>query len=125
MSKTERTIELEFTTLEFYESFVVSRLKEGTIFSQKQVQDLIDICSDFYEGKKFVYLSLRINNYNVNPTIYLGLEKVRNLAGIGIISNNKSTLNMAQFEKNFSKVPFEIFIDYEDATEWAGEILQK
>lgn len=75
MNKSERTIELDFTSIEFYENYEVSRLKEGIIFSQEQLQELIDICSDFYVENKFVYLSHRIHNYNVNPTIYLGLEK--------------------------------------------------
>ncbi|MCJ7756858.1 MAG: hypothetical protein MUP24_01825 [Gillisia sp.] len=120
-----RTIELEFTILEFHENFVVSRVKEGVVLSKKQILDLIDACSGNYEGKNFVYISNRIHNYNVDPTIYLTINKVKNLAGVAIVSDKTSALNMAQFEKNFSKIPFEIFLELEDAINWTQKILKK
>lgn len=120
-----RTIELEFTILEFHENFVVSWVKENVVLSKKQVLDLIDACSGNYEGKNFVYISKRIYNYNVDPTVYLSLDKVKNLAGIAIVSDKTSALNMAQFEKTFSKRPFEIFTELEDAINWTQKILKK
>ena len=51
-----RTIELEFTILEFHKNFVVSRVRENVVLSKKQVFDLIDACSGNYEGKNFVYI---------------------------------------------------------------------
>lgn len=119
-----RTIELEFTLLEFHENFVVSWVKENVILSKKQVFDLIDACSGNYENKNFVYISKRIHNYNVDPTVYLSLDKVKNLAGIAIVSDKTSALNMAQFEKTFSKIPFEIFMELEDAVNWTQKILK-
>jgi len=119
-----RTIELEFTILEFHENFVVSWVREDVVLSEKQVFDLIDACSGNYERKNFVYISKRINNYNVDPTVYLSLDKVKNLAGIAIVSDKTSSLNMAQFEKTFSKIPFEIFLELEDAINWTEKILK-
>src|SRR5680860_711633 len=113
-----RTIELEFTILEFHKNFVVSRVRENVVLSKKQVFDLIDACSGNYEHKKFVYISKRIHNYNVDPTVYLNLDKVKNLAGIAIVSDKTSALNMAHFEKSFSKIPFEIFMELDDAINW-------
>lgn len=124
MSRILRTIELEFTVLEFHKNFVVSRVREGVILSKKQVYDLVDACSGHYDGKNFVYISKRIHNYNVDPTVYLNLDKVKNLAGIAIVSDKTSALNMAQFEKTFSKIPFEIFLELEEAIDWAHKILK-
>lgn len=120
-----KTIELEYTILEFHANYVVSRVRENVVFSKQQVNDLVEVCSDFYKRKKFVYLSLRVNNYNVDPTIYLNIGHVKNLAGIGIVSSNNSALKMASFEQKFSKVPFAIFSYMEDAQEWITEILGK
>ena len=125
MEEILRTIELEFTILEFHKNFVISRVREGVVFSRKQVQDLVEVCADFYKRKKFVYISKRVNNYNVDPTIYLNLENVKNLAGIAIVSTKTSAINMANFEQTFSKVPFEVFMEMEDAMEWVKEILGK
>lgn len=119
-----RTIELEFTILEFHKDFVVSRVRENVVLSKKQVFDLVDACSGNYERKNFVYISKRIYNYNVDPTVYLNLETVKNLAGIAIVSDKTSALNMALFEKTFSKIPFEIFLELEDAINWTHKILK-
>ncbi|HSP40155.1 MAG TPA: hypothetical protein VLN46_01900 [Gillisia sp.] len=120
-----KTIELEFTILEFHNNFVVSKVRENVVLSKKQVRDLVDVCSDFYKRKKFVYISKRVNNYNVDPTIYLNIDDVKNLAGIAVVSSNSSAIKMANFEQTFSKVPFSIFMEMEDAGEWVSDLLRK
>lgn len=117
-----KVLELEFTILEFHSSYVISKLREGEVVATKQVQDLVEVCSDYYRGKPFVYISYRVNDYNVNPTIYLDLDKIKNLAGIGVVSKKASSLNMAQFEKNFCKLPYEIFSELKPARKWAEKI---
>ncbi len=119
MSLILKTVDLDYTTLDFHENFVESKMKEGTVFSLEQIDNLIAVCSEYFMDKPFVYISRRINNYNVNPTIYLQLVKVPNLKGIAIVSDKASSLNMAQFEKQFSKIPFEIFLELKDAVKWA------
>ncbi|WP_010229371.1 hypothetical protein [Gillisia marina] len=119
MSLILKTIDLDYTTLDFHENFVESKMKEGTVFSLEQIDNLIAVCSEYFLDKPFVYISRRIHNYNVNPTIYLQLVKVPNLKGIAIVSDKASSLNMAQFEKQFSKIPFEIFLELKDAVKWA------
>ncbi len=52
MEHIPKTIELEFTILEFHENFVISRVRENVVLSKKQVRDLVDVCSDFYKRKK-------------------------------------------------------------------------
>ena len=125
MAEPEKRLELEFTILNFFPNYVLSQPREGIVLGGQQVADLVEICSDYYKGKDFVYLSYRVNDYNVNPTIYLHLEDVKNLRGIGVVSKKTSSLNMATFEKNFSKVPYEIFLDLEKAIEWVQVILEK
>lgn len=120
-----KLLELEFTVLEFHSNYVLSIPREGQVLEGKQVADLIEVCSDFYKRKPFVYLSYRVNDYNVNPTIYLDLDKVKNLVGIGVVSKKVSSLNMANFEKRFCKLPYEIFLDLEPAREWVKEIVQE
>ncbi len=119
MSLILKTVDLEYTTLDFHENIVESKMKENTVFGLEQIENLIEICNENFKGQPYVYISHRIHNYNVNPTIYLHLLKAVNLKGIAIVSDIPSSLNMAQFEKQFSKVPFEIFLDLKDAIEWA------
>ena len=125
MKKLERTLELEFTIMDFYDRYVISRPRAGELLGAQQVADLVEVCSDHYGDRDFVYLSYRVNEYTVNPTIYLNLEEVKNLAGIGVVITENSSLDTAKFERNFSKVPYEIFMELEDALEWTEKILKE
>jgi hypothetical protein len=104
---------------------VISQPKEGVVIDYSEVADVIKICSEFYDNKKFVYLSKRVHDFNVNPVAYYKLVNLRNLVGFGVVSRKASSLNMATFERNFSKVPFAIFLDIEKAQEWVESVLNK
>jgi hypothetical protein len=125
MALPRKILELEFTVLEFHRDFVLSKPREGQILEAKEVAKLIEVCSDFFGHESFVYLSYRVNDYNVNPTVYMNLDEVKNLAGIGVVSKKTSSLKMASFEKNFCKLPFEIFTDLDDALDWTGKVLEE
>ncbi len=124
MNQPQDTLELEFSFLNFFEHYVISRLKEDVVFDRPQVEKLVQVCNDYYKDRKYVYISQRVHNYNVNPTIYLELKEAKKLSGIAIVSQKASALNMAAFEKNFAKVPFEVFMELEDAKDWANKMLK-
>ena len=123
MDQLLKTTDLPFTTLKFYKKYVVSVVNEGEVLSKHQLQELINICDRFYKDEGYVYISERIHIYNVDPTIYLNLYNVKNLKGIAITSSHITALNMANFEKNFSSVPFEVFTDFKDARAWALKLV--
>ena len=123
MAQLEKKLELEFTFLSFYHHYVISTPKEGVVLDQKQLGDLVEACSGHYPDRNFVFLINRSNNYNVNPVIYLDVEQVENLIGIGVVTNKKSFVDMANFEKNFSKIPYEVFPDMDSALEWTNRII--
>ena len=126
MSDLIKTVKLDFTILDFYNNYVVSEVNEDAVFSHSQFIEIVENCNQFFKGKRFVYISKRKNNYNVDPTVYLKLEEIRkNLIGIAVVSNKVSSINMAEFEKNFSKVDFQIFLELDQAVEWAEDIIKK
>ena len=123
MTERIKRIELIDVNLEFYEKIVISKVKEDVIFEAQHVEQILKICHEVFEGKNFVYISNRENNYNVNPTIYFNLKNVTSLLGIGIVSERYETLKVANFEKQFSPVPFDIFSNMEEARAWAKTLL--
>lgn len=125
MTDFQKKVDLEFTSLKFYTNYVLSKPKEGVIIDEPQVADLIKICSDYFKLKKFVYLSYRSNDFNVNPLVYTKLKDVSNLAGIGIVCSKASSLNMAKFESKFSKIPYATFLDFDKAKDWIKMLLGK
>ena len=120
-----KTLELKFTALEFFENFVVSTLFESIIFDQKCVDELEAILLSYFGDRSFVYISHRKADYNVDPTIYRNLKNIIPLKGIAVVSLNPSAITMATFEKKFSPIPYELFIEMEDAMEWAEELVKK
>lgn len=51
----QESIDLHFTTLHFYENYVISQPKEGVVIDYSEVADVIKICTEFYDNKEFVY----------------------------------------------------------------------
>jgi hypothetical protein len=124
MNNPSKVLELNFTTLEFFTNYVISQPCEGRVLGKKEINKLQEVCVDHFKEKEFIYISLRVNEYNVQPTVYLDLKSVKNLAGIAVVSKNISSLKMATFEKSFCKIPFEIFMDLDKALVWVKEILE-
>ncbi|MCM8569906.1 hypothetical protein NE848_10990 [Gramella jeungdoensis] len=120
-----RTLNLDFTYLEFYQNYVISTVKEGTILEEEQVDELIDTCKEHYGDEAFVYISNRKFSYNVNPLIYLNLFKIENLEGIAVTSSNPDALKTANFERHFSQVPVELFQGMDEAKAWANSLTKK
>ncbi|WP_037314737.1 hypothetical protein [Salegentibacter sp. Hel_I_6] len=123
MTEWIKKIELIDISLEFYEGMVISEVKDDVVFEIQHVEQILRICNEVYEGADFVYISNRKNNYNVNPTIYFELKDVKSLLGIAIVSERFEALKVANFEKQFSPVPFDIFSNLEEARAWAKTFL--
>ncbi|TVZ27753.1 hypothetical protein JM83_2814 [Gillisia sp. Hel_I_86] len=125
MNRLLKTVELSFTSLEFYECCVVSTMHEGMVFNKDLCQIMIDVCLENFPDTPFIYVANRKNDYNVVPTIYLGLGNYPNFKGIAIVDKVKSTTDMPQFEKKFTNYPFEVFAELEEAFNWAENIIKK
>lgn len=120
-----KTAELSFSSLKFYENFVVSTIHEGVVFDKNLSSVMIETCLNYYKNSNFIYIANRINKYNVVPTIYLDLGNYDNFKGIAIVDKVKSSNNLPQFEKKFTNYPFEIFKELEEAFIWAEDLIKK
>lgn len=124
MTESKKELELSFTKLEFHPSIVISTVKEDVLFDENHVEELRQICKDHFGDKKFIYIANRKYNYNVNPVIYINLIQTNTLKGIAVISEDLEKLKTANFEKQFSPVPFELFHNKQEALVWANGIVQ-
>lgn len=122
MTQSTKKLELSFTSLIFYDSVVISTIKEDIIVEKDHVEQLKEICTAHFGEKEFVYITHRKYNYNVNPVIYLDLVKINTLKGIAVVSDKIEKLKTANFEKQFSPVPYELFHNKEEAIVWAKGI---
>ena len=125
MTKSNRKLKLSFTDLEFYESVVISTIKEDVVIQEDHVDKLREICNEHFQNQDFVYITHRKYNYNVNPVIYIDLLRTKTLKGIAVLSDKIERLQTANFEKNFSPVPFELFENKSEAIIWAKSLINK
>ena len=123
MTSPVRKLDLSFTHLEFYDSVVVSTVKEDIVFDADHVADLRKICAEHFLNKPFVYITHRKHNYNVNPVVYINLIQSNTLKGIAVVSKKAERLQTATFEKSFSPVPFELFNHKKEAIIWANSLI--
>jgi len=121
----KETLILDFCKLTFYDKYVVAEINEGININKAYNKTLIDIISEFYGEKSFVYITHRINSYSVNPHIYPKTALVKSLVGFAVVSKDfKSKVN-ARIEQMFFNKPFEIFTDLDNAFKWANKIISK
>ncbi|NRD20262.1 hypothetical protein HNV08_09410 [Winogradskyella eckloniae] len=118
-----KTVETEFCTVNFYENYIITIIKEGIHIEQYHNETLINMAEDHYKSTPFVYITHRIHSYSVNPNIYKTTSKMKSLAGFAVVTKDYKALKNAQIEKLFLNKPFEIFSNLEDALTWKDELL--
>lgn len=124
MEHAEKTVNLDYTHLDFYDGYVISRVKENVVFDQPELEQVQLICDEHFRKKPYVYISQRVHSYNVNPMVYISMKKRNSFSGIAIVSDDFSSRTTAEFEKRFAPLPFDIFSDVEEAVAWAKDLVK-
>ena len=124
-AKPIRELNLTYTHLEFFDSYVISTFKEDEILDKDKVEELRAIFYDHFAHNKFVYISNRKNKYNVNPIIYIDLIQRNTLLGLAIVISEIDSAQVANFEKQFATIPFETFYTIEEALVWTQKLLEQ
>jgi hypothetical protein len=118
-----KTLTYNFGSIEVYEQFVISYIKEGFHLTPDKNKVLEEIAYTYFYDKPFVYITHRKHSYSVDPSIYLETSEILNLAGFAVVAEVPLSKGNAEVEKLFLNKPFEIFTSIEDAKSWAKSIL--
>ena len=111
-------LKFDFCDMFIYDNYTVVVMNEGVNITPEHNDILINVVDTYFKGKKFVYISHRLNSYSVDPSIYFETSKIKNLAGFAVVSNDYKAKSNAEIEKLFLDKPFEIFNTLEEAIEW-------
>ncbi|PKA84271.1 hypothetical protein ATE92_2451 [Ulvibacter sp. MAR_2010_11] len=117
-------IELDFTSIEIYENYLISRIKEGLVFEEAHLRQFYVIFEKYFAGKPFVSIADRKNDYTIDPNL-LRDSRFSNLLGIGVICYSDASFNTALFEKTFFKGAFEPFYSLDDCISWALDLIHQ
>lgn len=111
-------IELGFGLAEIYPDFIIATMNEGVVITVDMNKDLLRLTEKYYPHQPFGYITNRKNSYAVDPRVYMETSKIKNLAGIAVVSENPINLSNVQVEQLFSKKPFRTFSNLQKAIDW-------
>ncbi|NER11888.1 hypothetical protein GWK08_00410 [Leptobacterium flavescens] len=113
-----KKVDLEFGSVEFYDSFAVGVINEGVDLKSCENKYLLNTFENEYKNKPFGFISNRIHSYSVDPTVYKETSELKNLVAIAVVMSNPVQRLSVEIEKLFFDKPFEYFMDLEEAKNW-------
>lgn len=116
-------LKFDFCDMHIYDNYLIVIMKEGITITPAHNQILVNVAETYFNPRRFVYISNRLNSYAVDPSVYLETSKIENLAGFAVVSKDFKAKSNAEVEKLFLNKPFEIFSSVEEAIDWANAIL--
>lgn len=101
----EDTYILQFGTFYFFESFVVSEIKENISFDRKMAQMIIDLIDNHYgKGEEIGYISNRTNKYSVSARAWYKFFEMRyRFKAFVIVNKSKTNPFLCFFKRLFYK----------------------
>lgn len=123
-----RTEELNFGTLTIGDRFIIGEVKEGADIRLAEFIQLIEIAKANFKGAKWGYISKRLNEYSLQPTIHHEAPKFEaNMVAFAMVTEKSSHLNSALLEKRIvgDSYKFQCFSDLETAVSWIREEVDK
>lgn len=112
-----------FADIYIFDGFVISEIKEGTVFSwEDHGKRIVKDISNFTEtdGSDIVYLSHRIHSYSLKPMDWIYFFKNSfDLRGYGVVGYNSLSFFNTVIENQFFKKKIRRFNDLKTAIDWA------
>lgn len=125
MNTEARKFKLSFCELSFYDHYVISEINEGAYVTKELFMEVLLLLEEIYSGcQKYVYISNRKADYNVNPIDYLNCISQENMIGVALVTSTESKKKTALFEKNFMSKKVELFSNLQDAVNWANSLVE-
>ena len=119
-----KTLNFEFGEIRVFTNFVVVVMKEGITVKPEYNDDLEDIAKKYYAGKKFGYITYRVNSYAVDPMVYLKTSEIENLAAFAVVATDGLKASNLEVEKQFLKKPLKHFTNLDEAKNWVNEMVK-
>jgi hypothetical protein len=117
-----KILELSFGTFEFFADIIIGKINDGVHYDA-ECNDLLVASAIAHYGANHIlgYISIRENDYSVDPMIYLNNKLFKDLACISILEKNKATPSTVEIEARFFKEEkFKSFSNAEEALAWTN-----
>ncbi|OIQ28570.1 MAG: hypothetical protein BM564_09245 [Bacteroidetes bacterium MedPE-SWsnd-G2] len=118
----EDHLRYDFGDIYISDRFMIGKMVVGTQINEKHNLILKNLIDTYFENKPFVYISLRVNNYKVDPSMFVNTSKIKNLMGGAVVSNGFEGKKKAEQDFAFLEKPFRIFDTIEEAKAWGNSL---
>ncbi|GAA0724132.1 hypothetical protein GCM10009430_28350 [Aquimarina litoralis] len=115
--------DLGFARVEIHQDYLKNTISEGFLVMPEHNNLLLEFVIKYFNNKSFIYISNRINNYAVDPTVYHETTKIDTLKGIAIVSKNHRQKKLTELESKFFNKEIAYFNNIKDALIWKNKIL--
>ncbi|ANH61320.1 hypothetical protein [Dokdonia donghaensis] len=111
----------ECGTFYFFDTFIISEIKEGVSFDWEMAQEIITIAESYYGlNQKVAYISNKVNSFSLVPEDWPHFFKARDsVSAIAIVLYDRKERSNVLLERLFFKSKIKKFFDLEEAVKWA------
>jgi len=109
---------LDFAEIRLFDTYAISTIKEGIVFQRSHFEASLEVFDAHFKGKPFVSIANRINDYTVDPQIFMTSRSPKIIA-IGVVCHTDSSYEISLFEKAFYAGVFRIFRNMDECITWA------
>jgi len=118
-----KIVQFSFGKYEFFPELIISTINKGVHFDKEKYHEVMQLVKDYYEeGAPIAYISLRKNEYTVDPTIHKEKSHCINLCAIAIVERKpiyKSTVRLES--RFFTPGKLKSFNNIKDALTWTNQ----
>ena len=116
-------IDNELVRVYFYDNVIIAEVKEGRTANYKTGFATLVKAVNNIKPRPWVYISNRINNYNVHPSSFKYIRLAPFVRGAAVVVPEGSQETPEELGAGYFKKPFAVFNDVISAYNWALELL--
>lgn len=107
--------DLCFASIEFYETFIVCKIKEGIVLDLPKTVSLHEESRSFYNGLKYGFIFDRTIDFTIDPLVYLQCPYYPDINALFVVANTFQTREIVRFEQKFSDYKIKTFFCLDSA----------
>jgi hypothetical protein len=114
----------DFGTIFYYSRYVVSKINLEYLVDTPTAARILSDIDRFYQNQKFVYISNREIDHNVDLSVYK-LVNPKKLIGIAIVCKERSKIKQVAAEQKLYDGSFGFFKNMSSAIAWAQLLVEE
>lgn len=116
----------KFEKLHIGDSFIIGEMKEGSHVSIEVVSEIIHIANANFKGRKWGYISNRLNSFSTDPLVFINAKKLdHHLVAFASVNYREASDSVTKIEEQIvgDSFKYETFTNLDDAISWIKSLI--